>query len=91
MLTLIYDIIENIKKHIFQYDIPEIKGEFTILVEELNKIFSFFNQNQVSEGGQILNYLNIGMQNQDYLLVVDLLQYELLPFLTEECSRYGGN
>ncbi|MCT4605039.1 MAG: hypothetical protein N4A64_02895 [Marinisporobacter sp.] len=73
--------IEKIQEYIFMYDLEKIQKE----IIQFTNDFSFFLRNISSKDinvfMEIFEYINIAIKNKDYLLIADLLEFELKPLL----------
>lgn len=72
-------IIEDINKAVFDYDIDTLMQHINQLIDNLSKIM--LNMEDSGEFQQILQYMMNALENKDYLLLADLLQYELSSYL----------
>lgn len=75
--------IEKLYDNIFEYNIKEAMNQLVMLLNQLEKIQSRIPTEYSNTFNDILNYINIGIENQDYLLAADIFKYELQPFLKE--------
>ena len=77
----LYDNIDAIEKHLFRY---EIKEAATLLAEttgHLAGLLQGWPANGIKELQSVLGVIMTGMENSDYLLVADVLHFELKPML----------
>jgi hypothetical protein len=77
----ITEVIEKIRVSIYKFDTNELPQQINSLIELLSPLLKDFTVNEMKYLQEILEYINIGMQNKDYLLVSDILKFELNPFL----------
>ncbi len=78
-LTELEKSITNIRKKIFDYDISELQTEILLLIEMIqNKIVNLSTED-LMYFKEISNYITVALQNKDYLVLGDILKYELLP------------
>lgn len=75
--------VEGVLKCIFNYDIKGMAQNITKLLTEISQIVYSVNKQDEERLNEILKYIGIGMQNQDYLLVADILNFELKPFISD--------
>jgi len=78
--------IERIESSVFDYDIANVTNEVVGLFSDIIETRSIDTGNQ----GVVLNLNAImgkclaALQNKDYLLLADILEYELKPMLIEK-------
>ncbi|MCY6483669.1 hypothetical protein OW763_04815 [Clostridium aestuarii] len=76
--------IKQIRENIFDYRVDEFINDTVSLIDELSKdLKNLINEDEV-KFNEIINYINISLQNKDYLLLADILKYELAPLLKKE-------
>lgn len=75
--------IENIREGIFLYDIGNLIENILRIVENIEVKYNKMNAERRNSFNEILKWLNIYMENKDYLTVSDILKYELTAFLCE--------
>lgn len=73
--------IDNIIEAIFKCNFNEIIQNTLEIVEYIEGNIKFSNKEVWK---QIMYYLTIALENKDYLLVGDILKYELKPMLQKE-------
>jgi hypothetical protein len=73
--------IDNIIELIFKCNFNEIIQNTLEIVEYIEGNIKFSNKEVWK---QIMYYLTIALENKDYLLVGDILKYELKPMLQKE-------
>jgi len=86
----IINIIDKIQDSIFKFDLNDIHAEISELVNYIGNLTGKLNDCQIKTLNEILRYMSIGIQNQDYLLVADILQYELKQFVLKVENPVGG-
>ncbi|QZY54315.1 hypothetical protein [Crassaminicella profunda] len=70
--------VDEIIDNIFKYKIDiAIEQTITIIEEIMNDIENTISMDQ-NRFEDIMNYINIALQNKDYLFLADLLKYELM-------------
>ena len=80
------DQIDAVERHLFQYEIAKAGKLLTDTVTHLAAVSAGLPAEKTKTFNAILEYLNLGMQNGDYLFVADVLHYELKPFLRQSLS-----
>ena len=80
------DQIDAVERHLFQYEIAKAGKLLTDTVTHLAAVSAGLSAEKTKTFNAILEYLNLGMQNGDYLFVADVLHYELKPFLRQSLS-----
>lgn len=80
------DQIDAVERHMFQYEIAKAGKLLTDTVTHLAALSAGLPAEKTKTFNAILEYLNLGMQNGDYLFVADVLHYELKPFLRQSLS-----
>lgn len=80
------DQIDAIERHLFNYEIAKAGKLLGGTVEHLAALAPGLPADRTKMFNTILEYLNLGMQNGDYLFVADVLHYELKPFLRQSLS-----
>ena len=80
------DQIDAVERHLFQYEIAKAGKLLTDTVTHLAALSAGLPAEKTKTFNAVLEYLNLGMQNGDYLFVADVLHYELKPFLRQSLS-----
>lgn len=76
------ELLQAVQLAMFQYDIPKAAEhlvEIFNLLEQLQEGLNDIQQEQLQEK---LLQMNRAMQNQDYLLTADILEYTIQPLIT---------
>ncbi len=73
--------IEEIERLIFDFEIQPAMQEFASLTEEVILASSSLPPEKLEKLLWIINMMNSALSNKDYLLLNDLLEYELTPFI----------
>ena len=81
-----FDQIDAIERHLFSYEIAKAGKALSDTVTHLAAIAPGLPVDKAKTFNAILEYLNLGMQNGDYLFAADVLHYELKPFLRQSLS-----
>lgn len=76
----IYSIVDEVFSCKFT-NIPSFTLEIAEYIEK-NRVF--LNKESKNKWNEILYYLMIALENKDYLMVSDILKYELEPILPKE-------
>jgi len=71
--------IDQIQEYIFQFNIGKVAASMVEVIDNLNVLLQ--GQQDNPEVKNILETLTNAMQNQDYLLMADLLEYRLKPLV----------
>lgn len=77
------DIADKIQEDVFRYDIVSLKNNIHQLIEGIAAIMPSLNIDLTTHLNEILKLISIAMQNEDYILVADIILYELKPFIAE--------
>jgi len=81
-MNYILVLIDSIQESIFNYKINELKSIIGKLIIEIDKIMPNLNDDEIQILNNLLEYINIGMQNQDYLFVADVFHYDFRAFIS---------
>ncbi len=81
-------LIDAIQQHLFNDHLCEFSNYFAELPNLCEKIFPELASAYHSQFNQILLALLQAYENKDYLLVADLLEFELKPCLAEGLEDY---
>jgi len=73
--------IEEIERLIFDFEIQPAMQEFASLTEEVILESGSLPPEKLEKLLWIINMMNSALANKDYLLLNDLLEYELTPFI----------
>lgn len=80
------DQLDDLERYLFRYEIATAGKLMADTVSHLAAIAPGLPTDKANTFNAILEYLNLGMQNNDYLFVADVLHYELKPFLRQSLS-----
>jgi hypothetical protein len=90
ILDVLLTMIEDIQNNIFSYTLDPLSQQMLGLVETLTSgVIGLAVQNQIQLNA-VLNALLDSYGKKDYLLIADLLEFELkplLPDLGQECQN----
>ncbi|MCC5910845.1 MAG: hypothetical protein JJT76_10455 [Clostridiaceae bacterium] len=77
--------IIKIRENIFQNNIKTAVKDTLSLVDDINEEVDHnkYDEEQVEILNQIFNAINTSLYNKDYLLLADILEYELKTFINE--------
>lgn len=82
----IFDTMAAMQEQIFLYEIKELGNLMSSLVEQLDPLLSGLEPEKVNGINACLTQILLAIQNQDYLHLADLLEYELQPHLKQFLS-----
>jgi hypothetical protein len=85
------DLVEKIEGSIFSYDINKLSESMPLLINEVSNLMVYLNEKEVNLLNEILNYIYTSMGNKDYLLLADILHYELIPLFSNSVYIRGIN
>ena len=82
-LENIYNMIEKIRDNILVYDLNEVFINVDSLIQEISNSTSLESmpEEKIKVFNTILENLMVAMKNQDYLLLADVLKYQLKDFI----------
>jgi hypothetical protein len=83
---IIIETIDAIQEKIFQYDVKETGSMLAGLIEQLSSLLPGLEEQRITDLNDILSTMMAALQNADYLLVADLLKYELEPYVRRSLS-----
>lgn len=75
--------LDRVKESVFGYDLSSVSKELEQLIEILQSILMCLDQETTREVNLVFEYINTALGNKDYLLLIDLLEYELKPILVD--------
>ena len=76
--------IEEIQNSIFDFDIKTAMYKVSELIEDLIVVSSKLSETSLNKFMNIMNSINTALDNKDYLLYCDILEFQLKPFLKTE-------
>lgn len=79
----ILNLIDKIEENIILYNLNELKKNISILIDEIISYLPNLDEKKVSQINEIFYYMNNSLDNKDYILYLDILQYELKSFITK--------
>ena len=77
----LYDNIDAIERHLFRYQIKEAGAKLAETTGHLAELLAGWPPDGIRDLQEVLGVIMNGMQNGDYLLVADVLHFELKPLL----------
>ena len=86
MTSNIKDSIYNICDSIFDYRLKNIASDLYTVLNEANNYLKDLPHVDTSKVNIIFRVLLESLEKQDYLLISDVLTFELLPMLEEKSS-----
>lgn len=84
------EIIDKIEEDVIIYNRDGVSELILTLIETLNELIKCGELTITQTINEILSYVQIGMKSNDYLLISDLLKYELRPILIALQINEGG-
>jgi hypothetical protein len=81
-------LIENCA---FSHDVKGLTEGIADLSGEIDNMLPLLNEEEIKLLNEILNYINTGIGNKDYILVADMLRYELIPLISKSEGIRGLN
>jgi len=81
-MTLV-EKIDNIQKAIFDYEIANVAGNIVSVFQETidTQTIDVKNPQVLNQFNQLMGECMSALQNKDYLLLADLLEYRMKPML----------
>lgn len=76
--------IDKIIELIYECNFNKVIKNTLEIVENVEKKLKFCLEENEKIWKQIMQYLLLGLENKDYLVVADILKYELKPILKKE-------
>ncbi|MCB2297191.1 hypothetical protein [Clostridium tagluense] len=80
-LENVIEKIKDMEQNIFEYNISTIISDLIFIIDEIYNFMKKLNEYGINIMNQVLNGLTIALENKDYLLLADLLFYELKPMI----------
>ncbi|AWI03677.1 hypothetical protein [Clostridium drakei] len=77
----ILELSREIQNEIFEYDIKNAFENINSLINSLSNALTSIPQEYAVNMNEIFNYMNISLENKDYLIYSDILKYELEPLI----------
>ena len=75
------ELLREAQRAIFQYDIPKVAKYLVEIFDLLDQLQELLDNNQQEQLQGTLLQMNLALQNQDYLLTADLLEYGIQPLI----------
>lgn len=75
------DLLHETQKALFQYDIPKASQDLVEIFDAMAHLEEHLDASETEQLQEILQSFNLAMQNQDYLLIADLLEYVIQPLV----------
>lgn len=76
--------IIDTERLVFECNFGEVIKNTVDIVESVEKNIVISNEENKQTWNQISYYLAMGLENKDYLVIADILEYELKPLLRSE-------
>ena len=79
----IMEKLSNVQASIFDYEIKNVSSNLVNVFSEIidNKLIDQNNPAKMNFLNSLMNHCLVAMQKKDYLLIADLLEYELKPLV----------
>ena len=77
----LYDNLDAIEQHLFRYQIKEAGTLLTAATDHFAGLIKGWPASGIKELENVLGIIMNGMENADYLLVADVLHFELKPLI----------
>lgn len=77
----ILQLIEEVQQDIFRFHIPVAMQKVAEIIDHLMLLANRLENSTLLQLMGIITHMNQALGNKDYLLLADLLQYELKPFI----------
>jgi hypothetical protein len=77
----ILSLIDQTESRIFMYDLNALSLELNELVNCIVSILVNVDNEKVEQLNEIVNDINIVLANKDYLLLADILEYQLKHYI----------
>ena len=77
----LYDNIDKIEQHLFRYQIKEAATKLAETTGHISGLLQGWPADGIKDLQNVLGVVMNGMENSDYLLVADVLHFELKPLL----------
>ncbi|MFW6386524.1 MAG: hypothetical protein ACOCZM_00995 [Bacillota bacterium] len=72
-------IVTKIQNKLFKYQLNDMKDLFSEFVEKMNYYLNYIEEEEkIYSFREALNLAEIAFENRDYLLLADILEYEIL-------------
>ncbi len=83
MINEILENIDEIQDSVFNFSIAIAKEKILVLIDQISKLIIHVVNINLPDLNKILTKLMNGMENNDYLFIADVLEFELKPFLED--------
>ena len=77
----LYENIDAIEQHLFRYHIKDASALIAETTGHITGLLQGWPPSGIKELQNVLGIMMSGMENADYLLVADVLHFELKPLL----------
>lgn len=74
-------LIDEIENNIIIYNLNQFKKNVEILIDKIINYLPRIDEVGVNRLNEIFYYMNSSLTNKDYMLYLDILQYELRPII----------
>ncbi len=76
-----WEALQEAQEAIFKYNIPEASKRLVEIFDTLSELQERWDNHQQEQLQEILQILGLALQNQDYMLAADLMEYGLKPLV----------
>mgnify|MGYP001203675311 CR=1 FL=1 len=73
--------LNEVEKYIFSYDINEAFSKLASVVDSLHAVTQRENNKETEKINTVFQKINEAIEKKDFLLVADLIEYQLKPTL----------
>ena len=77
------ELFDEARQALFRYDIPRASQYLVEIFDALIEVEQHLDVGQQEKFQALLQQTNMALQNQDYLLTADLLEYEIRPLISK--------
>ncbi|MBU3190623.1 hypothetical protein K9O30_15765 [Clostridium bowmanii] len=77
----VLELIDVVEENIVEYDMKKFKETVAVLVEKIFYILPKLDEKYIKHINIIFQNINVALNNKDYLLYQDILEFELKPIL----------
>lgn len=78
--------IHEIEKHLFTFDVKGALDILSVQIQTIQEYSPTWDEIKLAKFNQTLTQINEAIEWQDYLRMVDLMRYELLPLVVQQVN-----